>query len=291
MAHHFEVPMAFDFAPGRQKWRAFHFVPLCERGELAPSPYPLRFDADDKFDLQILRDASAPHPYLASKHSFGALAEDEQAMLRTVVQLLIAGEAVPESLSTLIVSDLPPTASERKMDAWAMRDDFMNLEESNLALVGFLNRWGAWGESSYLRYASVPFRRYSINPLEKPPTFLFPYLVWKRRRGFREGMLGKPATWLSGSASLEAIHRRPRFPYLGVSSETCAGAIETTITIDHLRNVEHRICARVDCDRIFSVDSDHGKIYCEQYCGHLVSVRRKRAAVKEAAKTSKRKKA
>jgi len=46
-------------------------------------------------------------------------------------------------------------------------------------------------------------------------------------------------------------------------------------------------CKRPDCGNIFPRTEDKRKVFCSQYCGHLVSLRRKRAAKRK--RTSKRK--
>jgi hypothetical protein len=61
--------------------------------------------------------------------------------------------------------------------------------------------------------------------------------------------------------------------------------VETTSTLGIayfglLRNFSRgwKRCERSDCGSVFRVTDDKRKIFCSQYCGHLVSLRQKRAA-------------
>ena len=73
-------------------------------------------------------------------------------------------------------------------------------------------------------------------------------------------------------------------PYFGLTDGLCTSAIETTITLDHLRRVEYRICARDDCAKPFQVQSAHGQTYCSQGCAHTVHMRRSRQAERKQGK-------
>ena len=180
---------------------------------------------------------------------------------------------------------------ERIGDPWLMRREFMQLPEANDAVLSFANRWGAWNVGA-LSVHTYPFRLNEFIKLESRPWIecLSPFLVWQERQRLKAAMLAPPEEWLSRNASLGFTASRQRFPYLGVKATTCLRAIEITITLDHLRNVRSRICARPDCDNIFTVESNHGKVYCDQYCAHLVSVRRNRAPSKKAEIASQRRK-
>jgi hypothetical protein len=50
-----------------------------------------------------------------------------------------------------------------------------------------------------------------------------------------------------------------------------------------LANLSHgwKRCAREDCGHIFRVTDDKRKVFCSQYCGHLVSLRKKREAARK----------
>ena len=53
-------------------------------------------------------------------------------------------------------------------------------------------------------------------------------------------------------------------------------AIVATVLIDHLQRHTFKRCAREDCGEIFQLTSRHGQKYCQQYCGHLESLRKQR---------------
>ncbi len=304
MAHHFTVPFAFEFESERLKWSIVRFEIAGREGDFKPPT--LKFPGTDlpiptvaapvlnrsnEVLVRCEQSESTGHAFLPRGRMYKAFNPEESAYLEALGELKLAGKDVPEDMSELIVSD-PNTVlpSRKKADAWAMREEFLRLEKTNRALVEFLNRWGDWGGPSVLVTARVSGQDLLrlLSP-DKEPRFLLPFTIWRQREAYRAGMLGAPSLWLSHTASLSLTHRRPQFPYMGITDRKCSRAIETTITLDHLRQVKNRICARVDCNNIFSVDSEHAKIYCEQYCGHLVSVRRKRAAAKKAAKAAGRK--
>jgi hypothetical protein len=57
-------------------------------------------------------------------------------------------------------------------------------------------------------------------------------------------------------------------------------AILATLYIDKLRGIETKLCALKGCNKLFDVESGHGKMYCSNYHAHLASIRKKRAAAK-----------
>ena len=61
-----------------------------------------------------------------------------------------------------------------------------------------------------------------------------------------------------------------------VKTTNVVAAILTIIEIDHLRGVKFKGCARLDCRKFFEPTSNHERIYCNQYCAHLESLRRMR---------------
>ena len=298
MAHR-EIPIEFAFRTERRIWKAYSFV----RGEAAPPretrlpvlplitlPPPttsfgiLPFPA--KRETQIcLRRRSSRATQPSDSRSYRIYGDEISKYLDLTLELQQLGLAVNESLAELLVAFPSSNAATREMDAWKMRDEFLRLDESNDALLNFLNRWGSWDQSGSL-YAVEPTGT-ALRPIGTPvPIAILPCLVWERRQELREGMLSKPDLWLSNNAMLGAMQSRATYPYLTITDSTCAKAIETTITLDHLRKTIWRKCARPDCETVFVVESAHGKVYCEQYCGHLESLRRNRAKAKDAKKAA-----
>ncbi|MGD0975201.1 MAG: hypothetical protein ABR866_14020 [Candidatus Korobacteraceae bacterium] len=71
------------------------------------------------------------------------------------------------------------------------------------------------------------------------------------------------------------------YPHYVLRATSCRRAILDTIVIDHLRKVQFRLCARPDCRTPFAIESRHQREYCCQYCAHIESVRKQRAAKKQ----------
>lgn len=79
-------------------------------------------------------------------------------------------------------------------NAWAMRDEFFNLEEDTRALSKFLSRWGLWNSE----------RGYEAGPGMKSPGFClaFPHSLWERREHYRRALAGEAREWLSTATPL-----------------------------------------------------------------------------------------
>lgn len=303
MAHNFSIPFSFEFTPEHKKWLVLTFTIVGREQDFKPEP--AKFPGTDipmpMIGLPVMQERNGPViqfssgrgiPLLSSEKLYRAGGSEEASFINALAKLAFRGRTIPPELTSLIVSDgSDPTLSKRHLDAWTMRDELFKLEESPRSLARFINKWGEWGWpiTSFHRMLSGT-EALKLMLGEREPRFLLPATVWRQREEYRAALLGDPAAWLSTKARLGVTHQRSEYPYLGITVRTCTQAIEATITLDHLRKVRSRICARPDCNSIFTVESDHGKIYCEQYCGHLVSVRRKRAAAKKAAKTTGRKK-
>jgi hypothetical protein len=151
-------------------------------------------------------------------------------------------------------------------DAWAMRDEFLNLEQNTEALRQFLNKWG---HLSGFRSAVGPESKV-FDSIE----FEIPHLIWKQQAEVRRALIGAPARWLRANW----LHLTPTrtAPYFAVNAPDCNNAIEATITIDHLSRVKFGICKREDCRRLFERTSGQKRVYCCQPCAHLANVRAQR---------------
>ena len=169
----------------------------------------------------------------------------------------------------------------RPMNPWTLRNEFLGLKDtSNHSLVKFLNKCGEWSDESELGA-----RRYSSD--DKTRIFLASRF-WEDRKKIRLAIKEGVSKWHDGPyGSGFRLARRAEYPHLLLPEVFCLDAILHSVTLDLLRGVKFRVCAREDCRKPFPVESGHGKIYCEQYCGHLVSLRNKR----EGKKISKKSKA
>jgi hypothetical protein len=157
-------------------------------------------------------------------------------------------------------------------NAWAMRDEFFNLEKDTLALSKFLSRWGLWNSE----------RGYEAELGKKPPGFClaFSHLLWERREHYRRALAGKAREWLSTATPL-GLSQINEPPYFSVNRSYCENAIHATLTIDHLSNVRFGICKREDCRKLFQRETQQKRFYCSPECAHLANVRKLRAQQKK----------
>jgi hypothetical protein len=293
MAQHFNIPIAFKYLASRAKWESCSFLLADEESVFRPKSPTATLGTpvmpeSDKVYIRLNRVTGLAALTAPSEPFYKTYSSELIVALQIMFERQESGLPLLESMAQLLVTSQQGDIAERHLDPWKMCDEFMRLEESNAALRSFLNRWGIWDTSSTISLAAASLKDVGLGLVsyESPILCVLPFLVWRARKAFRAGMLGKPDAWLANNASFGMTHRRSQFPYLGITDRDCSKAIETTITLDHMRQVKRSICARSDCDNIFEVESGHGKIYCEQYCGHLVSVRRKREAEKRARKAA-----
>jgi hypothetical protein len=166
-------------------------------------------------------------------------------------------------------------------DAWIMRQDFLRLNEDTTDLVKFLNKWGAWKPNVNYAKTLVPvpgmfsLRQHPDKSYEGKD-YVLPSSIWQFQERCRNALMGRAIDWLSSPDSLPQLSSRHKYPHFCWSVGDCEGAIRTTITIDFLNRVKFGVCARPDCRTPFPISSRHKRKYCEQYCGHLESVRRNR---------------
>jgi hypothetical protein len=127
-------------------------------------------------------------------------------------------------------------------------------------VIAFLNQWGCWSS-------------HTITILDE---------VLEARARLRDDLASPPERWLEQSPwFLGHMERIRRYPYSIIRTEKCRVATRLVTTIDFLNKVKFKKCARPDCDNPFEVKSGHGQVFCQQYCGHLVSQRRKRTNAKK----------
>ncbi|UVT19827.1 MAG: hypothetical protein H8K03_18900 [Nitrospira sp.] len=177
------------------------------------------------------------------------------------------------------------------LDGWEIRNRFLRLRHTESAALDFLHDIGIWDT-----YALSDRRRLM-------PTSVFldgPLGLWDLQERWRrrlatpkrlKSLFTPPTTENRLDASdpfFELSFGNPFFELtfrvewqanqpIGVI-ETISGIqlLKATLLIDLMRCANFRICARPDCGIPFSVTSNHEKKYCEWYCGHIESVRRRR---------------
>jgi hypothetical protein len=176
-----------------------------------------------------------------------------------------------------------------ELDGWACRDKFFGLQEDDVpGLADFLNQVGAWfsGPDS----AALDWSRY--------PLYAHADEVWQFREDLRDALLDQSRKHFVEQVApelpvpktlLDLMAPRPanNFPLRFELSKVAAGVVTiinarqmlfTTVLADVASRISFKTCKRKDCEKPFPIESAHKRKFCSQYCGHLVSQRKKRAA-------------
>lgn len=156
-------------------------------------------------------------------------------------------------------------------NAWAMRDEFLNLEHDPAKLRMFLNRWGSWRPRSFFRLRDPSTLHASL--------LVLPHDIWQLQELYRKALTGSAKNWLRSVGGL-GLTQSDTPPYFSIEVCDCENAIRATITIDHLANSTFGICRRGDCRRLFEFTTKQKRFYCSQHCAHVETVRKSRAAKK-----------
>jgi hypothetical protein len=201
-------------------------------------------------------------------------------IMAQIFTLPIAIEYRPRTVRWTVVGDLLKPMPSRQQannvaDAWTMRGDFFQLKQGNTdGLLKFLNKWGSW--QSWDSTLAEPVDQ-----------------IWEKHRRFRAATRGSAIDWLTdengvNEAWLRMFRTRTEYPYCVVTLSGCEPAMRMAITIDLLKRVKFRICARPDCRSPFPLESEHKRQFCSQYCGHLQSLRKARKEATRAKRKAKR---
>jgi len=291
MSHNIAVPLQVRFTPVKRKWtlRNARIVGSADGfhlRDLLPGTTPI-IEPLSAYPLSVRLLEPGPRGSMKESETLYSLGfgdhvealKERYAPGGTLLTSAIYGTPLLE----LLVSDLEERP-KREHDPWQMREEFLNLPQSGDALASFLTKWGIWSFESLseitagamLHRLGSPVRYYAV-----------PELIWERQTFYKAALSGKPKDWLTLHARVPAPQRQLKPPFLATVDSLCSTAIETTITMDKLRDVPYRICAKEDCGRVFELRTKHDKQFCSYSCAHLTSVRRGRAKQK-AKKTTKK---
>ena len=153
------------------------------------------------------------------------------------------------------------------LDAEQIREQFLGVQ-SGSDLKGFLNRVGVF-DPSLKRFKDLE--------------------AWQRL--IRSLMTTQPTSWSEllsttdpqlANAVLQYRNHVVHFPldqadHLSVIRASSAlEAMVATVLLNHMSGIRHAVCNREDCGKLFRFETARERIYCSQYCAHLVSLRRKR---------------
>jgi hypothetical protein len=148
-------------------------------------------------------------------------------------------------------------------DAWLMRADLLRMKPNAQGVATFLQTWGRW---------DPPCRDYVLTSS----------ILWRQKELKRTLLSGDDL----GLVMLPLLNRIGEYPFLELRTRSCETAIDITVLVDVLRDVKFKQCARPDCAFVFALESNHRREYCDQYCAHLQSLRRKRHEAKSKIKSS-----
>jgi hypothetical protein len=165
-------------------------------------------------------------------------------------------------------------SKEINSDAWEMRDEFLKLRPAIDEIHKFLNTWGIWGWSRgwWAVLGSMSNGR-----------VLLPEWIAEQQEEVRSALKSGSQSWLAQFQRLPAASQTiEKYPFFKWQAKTIKEALIATVTVDLLKGTKFRVCAREDCSGYFAISSLHKRIFCTQYCGHVVSQRLKRAEAKKA---------
>lgn len=261
MAQTIQIPVSFEFRTTQVRWREgrAHVVGWWKEQDGAEDPAKLIVEVTGAGEKKTIG-------FLLSM-----LSENERKLCLATIGKRHADEAVKGICAALelpyfvhdhktYIEDSELVAHSQPADPWHVREDFLHLKPDSKAAMTFLNEWGRW------------FELRNVVALSE-----IVYL----QRAVREALTSSPDRWLASQYAFPTMKRSrsPKYPYFTLLTDACQVAIRMATTIDLLRQLKFKTCARPDCGVPFLVKSDHKRDYCSQYCGHLESVRRNRRAL------------
>jgi hypothetical protein len=294
MAHIIHVPLSIEFASQRRPWEVFWCEIAGLRDEFLPKGSGIFAPIDSisgKRDLAIRvhkRDIGAMLGIALNGRSeernlftmHGPDVDDYLKRRFAPDGKITTHEDVGDSLFEIVACFGKAKGQPRQKDPWEMRDEFLGLKNTNAALTRFLTKWGDW-DSSFL--FDIPPGD-SLLGGQESPRFVIPELVWERQRFYKAAIAGSAEDWMANYGRVPTPTRLSTHPFLQTIDSTCSMAIETTITMDKLRDIPYRLCALKGCGKPFRLKTKHDKLYCSAKCAHHASVKRGREA-KRAART------
>jgi len=159
------------------------------------------------------------------------------------------------------------SAKKRRLDAAEVRDEFLGLGTEH-DLAKFLADTGQF-VSNESRFADLSKWQSLIRSLLSTELEKWAHVLSATDKAMAQSIVryrnqmvhfpfdqGKSVPVIRASSTLEAI--------------------VASLLVDHLNGIRYGVCARVDCGKVFTLTTGRKRIFCTQYCGHLVSLRKKR---------------
>lgn len=164
-----------------------------------------------------------------------------------------------------------------ELNGWSCRDEFFKIPiGDDTKLLNFLTNVGVFSNLEILGHWSDEVAEHCRSGHPVPIDLRG---LWKFREGLRHSLMNREA-FKRDSADMD-------FPLSFELGSVASGLVTTTdayhmllatVFADVTRGIRFKTCKREDCQTPFPLTSKHVKTFCSQYCGHLVSQRKIRAA-------------
>jgi len=257
MAQIIQIPVAFEFRKTPAKWEA---VPAgitgwWRRDDGTVENHQLKAEVKTSFGVSSFKFPLGRLTEELEELCTDAFLEDENSDERVQVFCSSFHPVLLVCSGKTYMTDSDLTKRGSPANAWQLRGEFLRTRLDHAGAVAFLNVWGPWSYADYVELSDLVRLQQSV----------------------RETLTGSAAKWLKSSESFPSLWRRiPEYPYFALRTNICRDAIRMTVTIDLLKKLKFKKCARRDCAQPFEIQTKHKRKYCTQYCAHLESVRRNR---------------
>jgi hypothetical protein len=263
MAHQIQIPLSFEFRATKIRWEEARANVIGWRNQQGETNDPVQLIAGIARTSGKKKTIGLPLSRLPEKEKKQCLSTLGKRHSDEAVKEICSGLELRyfvHDRETYINSELRKHSHDA--DPWRLRHDFLSLKGDSEAALEFLNKWGRW----------VRFRNY-VDTAE----------ISALQGAVRQALTSPAEIWFRSSYASppKANSRSSQFPYFVMLTDACQAAIRMTTTMDLLRQLKFKTCARPDCDKPFPVMSRHERNYCTQYCAHLESVRRARKSTSQ----------
>jgi hypothetical protein len=259
MARQIQIPFSFDFRTTKVQWEEARASVIGWRNQQGETNDPVHLIAGIASTTGKKKTIGLPLSRLPNREKEQCLATLGKRHMDEAVKEICAGLELRYFVhdSKTYIKDSELRKHSHAADAWQLREDFLSLRGDSEAALAVLNKWGRW----------IPWRTH-VDMVE----------ILALQRAVRHALTSPAEIWFrSLYASPPKVNSRSsEFPYFVILTDACEAAIRTTTTIDLLRKLKFKTCARPDCPMVFPIKSKHERNYCRQYCAHLESVRRAR---------------
>jgi hypothetical protein len=202
----------------------------------------------------------------------------------------------------MLVGELDRKTRQQQLDGWALRREFLKLQQDDQSLCEFLNKVGLWEvDAAMPREVGTNYSVDGTRLLRLPQKlYLDPKRAWVHR-GLLVNDLRSKKNFVQMYASDAPLRSglTPEFTFrFKLDDRVAAGVVTTasfwemllvTFYVDYIRGFRFQKCQRRDCpnELAFVAETGHKRKYCSQYCGHLESIRRNRRLAKKIKKGTK----